>query len=87
MNASMKILENQMGHIILAIQRQSSKTLPNDTKEITRDCETRSLSYEKELVDGDKNELEIEEELSKPQKEVSKIVQGRITPRNPPPPL
>ena len=75
MNATLKNLENQMGQLVLAIQRQSSKTFPNDAKEIQRECETRSLSYEQELVDGDKNEFEMEEELSK-DLEVVNVVPG-----------
>ena len=74
-NATFKILENQMGQLVLAIQRQPSKTFPDDANEIPRECETRSLSNEQELFDGGKNEFEMEEELSK-HLEVVKVVLG-----------
>ena len=67
-----------MGKIVLEIQRQSSKTFLDNIKEIPRKSETKSLSYEQKLVDGDMNEIEMEEELSKHQKEVAKIVLRRI---------
>ena len=91
-NATLKTLESQIGLLALAIKDQSLRPLSSDNedKDIS-EWDKVPLSFEEEfqnltLVEENKNEFEIEEELSKHQEEVAKVVSERIVYLTPPPP-
>ena len=78
-NASLKILETQVGKLALSIQNQSRDSFPSDTKKNPKDCMAITLRSGKELKKREKEERKLTEKEKQAETGKSKMNSLEIT--------